>query len=149
MFKYQDDFTYYYFDNNELKIATVVSEIPEHINEWMTISDAVGYVRKIGCMGQHIHNCQKQSTKLALAVLRIAIYKYGQMFDKVYRGSKSSRPLSEYKLIFASPSREVAEFYGEVTELTNIRGLLTRSMAKSVVTDDYSQVDEEILFFPQ
>jgi hypothetical protein len=86
---------------------------------------------------------------LNLDVLRIAVKKYGQRFDLIYRGVRSNRPDCEYKIMFGSTDIKVASFYGTIKEYRNIFGLRTTStIAKSVVTNDYDKIDEEIIFFP-
>jgi hypothetical protein len=148
MENYRDDFTYYYYYQGKLKIANKVSDIPEHIEEFTTITEAVSWLQRCGCAGISIHNEQRESIKLGIEVLKIAVYKYGQIFEKVYRGVRSSRPESEYKILYGSDKLEIAKKYGDVVEYKNVRGLLTNSWAKSVISEDIAEMDTEIIFFP-
>ena len=50
--------------------------------------------------------------------------------------------------MFGTTDKEVAKSYGNIKVYENIKGLRTVSTMKSVKTGDWSDTDEEIIFFP-
>jgi hypothetical protein len=150
LMSYKDDFTQYYYLGGELKVASVVSEVPEDVDDFTTINEAIFWMQKLGCIGRHVHG-DNPSNSLLLEVMRIAVEKYGQVFPLVYRGVRSNRPDAQYKILYGALDKNVAAFYGNVKVYRNVRGLLTRSLAKPVLADETTpadEADEEIIFFP-
>lgn len=142
---WQNDFTYYWLAPEGL-VGAPLSEVPEEVEDFWSIGDAVSYVQRLGCSGMNLHT---QTPQTVLDVLKLAVEKYGEVHQKVLRGTRSQRPLSEYKILFGTTDRKVAEFYGDVTEHLNVRGIKYAANTLSVVSGDYSQDDEEIIFFPE
>lgn len=140
---------YYYGETGNLVCAKSVSEVPENL-DFASIGDAVRYVQKLGCCGLSQHKIRGEYHQLCLDVLRSAVEEYGEVFPAVLRGIRSERKESDSLILFGTTSREVAEFYGSkgIREYKNVLGLKTLA-ARSVTTDDYSQADEEIIFFPE
>jgi NAD-dependent SIR2 family protein deacetylase len=150
MYPYLDEIKHYYYSEaGNLVYTKSVSEVPEDLN-YASNGDAVRYVQKLGCCGLSQHTIRGEYHQLCLDVLRSAVEEYGEVFPSVLRGVRSERNECDSLILFGTTSREVAEFYGskEIREYRNVLGLRTLA-AKSVVTDDYSQVDEEIIFFPE
>lgn len=146
---WQNDFRYWVLRNDDLVSFESASAVPDELwDDACTISEAVSHVQRIGCSGRCQHTIRNNYHATVLAVLQMAVKEYGQVFDVVYRGDSSARPDSDYRIMFATRDSAVAKFYGTVQERQNVRGLLTKSLVKSVVTDDYAQCDEEIIFFP-
>lgn len=145
---YKENFLNYYFVGDKLKSASV-SEVPdEHFDNACTITEAISYVQKLGCLGRSQHIIHSEYHRCVLAVLKMAVKEYGEIFDVVYRGCSGTLPLNKHLILFATTDRAVAEFYGEVKEFRNIKGLRCFSSLKSVVTNNYFYDDEEIIFFP-
>lgn len=143
----------FYFDGDNLKTAQSVSEVPEEVEDWVSIGEAVSYVQHLGCAGFSQHRIKSDYHKLCLAVLRLSVEKFGEVFPEVLRGVRSNRPEQESLILFGTTDREVANFYakdGNIKVYKNIKGLRTNSTMKSVKTDDWAdQGDEEIIFFPE
>lgn len=138
----------YWLEGGSLMSATKASEVPGHAwNDACTIFEAISFVQRLGCSGRSQHIVKDGYHATCLAVLKMAVERYGQDFPVLLRGTRSARPDSEHKILFGTTDRAVAEFYGTVREYRNIRGLRTSSMVLSVVSDDYSRTDEEIIFF--
>jgi hypothetical protein len=144
---HRDDFTYYYYQGGQIVEASALCDVPEDIEDYCKISDAVSFVQKIGCAGRSQHNVKTEYHRLCLDVLKIAVQKHGEVFPVLLRGTRSTRPDADHQILFGTTDKTVAEFYGQVREYRNIKGLRTRSMAVSVATDDYGQCDEEVIFF--
>lgn len=145
---YRDDFTYYYYRDSQLVAAQSLSDVPEDVEDYCKISEAVAFVQKIGCAGRSQHDIKTEYHQLCLDVLKIAVEKYGEVFPVLLRGTRSNRPEAEHKILFGTTQREVAEFYGEVREYKYVKGLRTASLMLSVVSGEYDQMDEEVIFFP-
>lgn len=146
---YTNDFTYYYFDSEgNLQTAPSAMSVPEEVEDFCKIHDAIGYVQKLGCAGMSQHSIRNDYHKLCLSVLKIAVEKYGETFPVLLRGVRSDRPDSDHMILFGTTDRAIAEFYGKVGEYRHVKGLKTRSVAESVVTGEVDQMDEEIIFFP-
>lgn len=145
--RYRDDFTYYYFDQEELRSAPSAMSVPEYVEDFANIHDAVGYVQKLGCLGQSQHVVKNEFHQLCLKVLKVAVNQYGETFPVLLRGTQSDRPDSDHKILFGTTNTKVAAFYGDIREYRNVRGLRTRSIAESVVSDGLEEMDEEIIFF--
>lgn len=144
---FANDFTNYWLEGECLKGAPA-SQVPDEcFDDACKISEAVGFVQKLGCAGRSQHVVSSEYHRCCLAVLRMAVEKYGETFPVLLRGTRSSRPDAEHQILFGTTDKTVAEFYGQVREYRNIKGLRTRSVALSVATDDYSQCDEEVIFF--
>jgi hypothetical protein len=144
---------YFYFENENLKIANFCSEVPEDVEEFTKLSDAVSYVQHLGCAGFSQHKIRNKYHELNLLALRWAVENIGETFPELLRGVRSQRSEQESLILFGTTDREVAEFYakdGNVKVYKNIKGLRTTSTMKSVKTDDWAdQGDEEIIFFPE
>lgn len=144
-----EDFTYYYYGKDgELKTAPTPMSVPEEIEDYANANDAVSLVQKLGCIGRSHHSISSEYHRLCLDVLKIAVEKHGEVFPMLLRGTRSDRPDTDHKILFGTTNKEVAQFYGEIREYQNIRGLKTRSTMKSVISDDLTEMDEEIIFFP-
>lgn len=146
---YQEDINYYFFKKDGQLVGDSLENLSdEDFDRSLKISEAVGYVQKLGCLGKSQHIIHNDEHRTALAVLRMAVEKYGEVFPVVLRGCSGSLPLEQHLILFGTTDREVAEFYGEVREFQNIKGLRTYSLMKSVKSDDLKEIDEEIIFFP-
>ena len=143
----------FYLDKNEvLKTAQAVSEVPEDVEDWTSVSDAVSYVQHLGCAGFSQHKIKSDYHKLCLAVLRWAVENIGEVFPEVLRGVRSQRSDQDSLILFGTTDKKVAEFYAKdgIKVYRNIKGLRIMSTMKSVKTDDWAdQGDEEIIFFPE
>lgn len=139
---------YFYFENGKLQVVNACSEVPEDVDDFAKVDDAVSYVQQIGCMGFSQHKIKSEYHKLCLAVLRWAVDNLGEVFPEVLRGVRSDRPDSDYLIMFGTTDKEVAKSYGNIKVYENIKGLRTVSTMKSVKTGDWSATDEEIIFFP-
>lgn len=146
---YFDDSRYFYMQGEELTCAQSCSGVPDDVEDYARIMDAVNEVQSRGSWGLSQHKVEGSYHELCLKVLHLAVQLYGEEFPILYRGSRSKRPDSEYKIMFASPEKEVARFYGEVKEYRNIFGLKTHSNLKSVKSGDWSEIDIEVIFFPK
>jgi hypothetical protein len=145
---YKDNFTNYYLAGNTLKSGSV-NEIPdEYFEDACTIQEAVRFVQQLGCQGRSQHVVRSKYHQCVLAVLQMAVEKYGEIFPVVLRGCFGNLPLKQHLILFGTTDRTVAEFYGEVQEFKFVKGLKVKSLVKSVVTDEYDYDDEEIIFFP-
>lgn len=144
---YLEDITYYYLTDGQLKGTTALEVPDEYFDDCCTASEAVRFVQQLGCQGRSQHIIHSKFHRCALAVLRMAVERYGEVFPRVLRGCSGNLPIEKHLILFGSLDRRVAEFYGEVQEFKNIRGLRVNSQAKSVLTDDYTVSDEEIIFF--
>lgn len=145
------EFCYFYIESNIVHMVVNSYELPEEDNlECCTVNEAIAFAQFLGCWNKPQHIVTTNYHRLCLTALRWAVQNDpGETFPVVYRGVRSDRPDSEYKILFGSPDPKVAQFYGKVREYHNVRGLRANSYAaKSVVTGDYSQVDYEIIFFP-
>lgn len=146
---YQNDFTYYFFDDNSNLVGLPSKEVPDkYFEDACTIQHAVSYVQKLGCCGMSQHVIRSTYHKTVLAVLKMAVDEYGEVFPTLYRGVRNDNYSdSDHLILFGSTDFSVAENYGKVVEYSNIKGLRTTSWAKSVVTDSYEESDEEVIFF--
>lgn len=144
---YLEDVTYYYLVDDQLKGSTASKVPDEYFDDCCKISEAVRFVQQLGCQGRSQHIIHSEFHRTALAVLRMAVEKYGENFPCVLRGCSGNLPVQNHLILFGTLDKNVAEFYGKIQEFKNIRGLRVNSQAKSVVTDDYSAIDEEIIFF--
>lgn len=146
---WRDDFTNYYFEGDRL-VGLPASQVPDNkFYDACTISDAVRFLQHLGCIGRCIHTPTSEYHRACIATLKRATDIYGETFQLLFRGVRSDRPDSEYKILYGTTHRDIASFYGKILEYRQVKGLRTRTLAKSVVTNDYSQDDEEIIFFPQ
>lgn len=145
---YRNNFLNYYLEGNKLEYASV-SEVPdEYFDNACTISEAISYVQQLGCQRRSQHIIHSEYHRCVLAVLRMAVERYGEYFDVVYRGCSGNLPLNQHLILFGTTDRAVAENYGEVKEFTKVKGLRFISHRKSVVTNNYDYDDVEIIFFP-
>lgn len=147
---YATDTNFYYVLNGRVEIYNSASSIPDGIfDDCCTIFEALREVQSRGCQGR-LHQKQSSYYQNCLEVLRqVALPVYGERVETCYRGTVSefTDPVPG-SLIFASPSIEVAAFYGpNILIFHDIWVLKTRSHAKAVVTDDYEVMDEEYIFF--
>ena len=143
---------YFYFENDNLRIVDACSEVPEDVEEFAKLSDAVSYVQHLGCAGFSQHKIRNEYHKLNLLALRWAVENIGEVFPEVLRGVRSQRSDQDSQILFGTTDKEVAEFYakdGNVKVYKNIKGLRTMSTMKSAKTDDWAEGDEEIIFFPE
>lgn len=142
-----NDFTNYWLEGETL-VGAPSSQVPhDKLDDACTIAEAISFVQRLGCAGRSQHIVKNEYHKNCLAVLKMAVEKYGETFPVLLRGTRSNRPDAEHKILFGTTDRNVAEFYGDVKEYRNIKGLRTKSLVLSVVTDSYAQSDEEIIFF--
>jgi len=148
---------YYYKESGEIATAPSAMSIPEEIEVFAKLSDAVRFVQKLGCVGTSQHIIKEgekgEFHRLCLEVLKRNVREIGEVFSLVLRGVRpSSYPDAEHKILFGSTDRKVAEFYGEIREYRNIKGLKVFSLMRSVNYEengDESEMDEEIIFFPE
>lgn len=144
MLPYQNDFRYFYFVGEEL-VAAPLKDVPMDVQDYWTISEAVRQLAHAGCCGMSFNKFDaRPSIRLAAAVVKVAIEEYGEMFPVLYRGLRDGSETSDRVVKYAATSRPVAEFYGRVVQLENVKGLRTRSMADSVVGDPSG--DEEVIY---
>jgi hypothetical protein len=141
---YSDDFTrYYYAEDGTIQSCRLASQVPDEVDECFTIVEAVSFLQKAGCWGFSFDaETARPSVLLAAEIVEIAIEKYGEVFPVLYRGCTGPEP-SNRVIKYGSPIREVAEFYGDVKVLTNVKGLRHLGFADSVCGGDR---DEEVLF---
>lgn len=147
---WQKDFSYWYFDlTGSLIECHSLSDVPEEVEDYAKISDAVAFFNKCGCVRRSAHNPQTEFHKLCLEVVKIAIDRYGEIV-KVYRGSQlETLPIEDHKILYGATSYDVAAWYGIVSRL-EVKGLRTHSMCVSVLSpDDPTSYDEEIIFLPE
>jgi hypothetical protein len=137
---------YFWEEAGQLKSGSL-SDVPEGDIEYGTLQDAAGMLQKVGCCGSQVHTSDSPYVRFCLRVLEFCAARDGRVFETVYRGTRSSRPENEYRVLFGCADKDVAATYGAVKQYSGIKGLVLPSLAKSVLTDDYSQMDEEIIFF--
>ena len=159
---YWNDFTQYYFQDGELKSASSVADVPEHIDDFASISSALGSFQDRGCWGlsnqldiepKTQRDRQRiEALKLDIVIVKIAVEKYGEILPVIYRGrnAEMTLPIAKHKVLFGSPDRAIAAWYGEVTEYHNVRALRYYSKKVSVIDPDNADaMDEEVVFFPE
>jgi hypothetical protein len=141
----------FYFDGEILKVVQEVSEVPEEVEDWTSLGDAIGYVQHLGCAGFSQHKIKSEYHHLCLEVLRWAVENIGETFPEVLRGVRGNRPEQDHLILFGTTDREIAKFYakdGNIKVYKNVKGLRTVSTMKSVKTGNWAdQGDEEIIFF--
>ena len=158
---YWNDFTQYYFQNGELKSAPSVADVPEDIDNFANIHEALSSLQSRGCWGlsnqldiepkTRRDRQRVEALNLDIAIIKIAIEKYGETLT-VYRGRKPEMalPIAKHKVLFGSPNRAIAAWYGEVTEYRNVKALRYYSKKVSVIDPDNADaMDEEVIFFPE
>jgi hypothetical protein len=139
----------FWLEDGSLQWAASPSGVPDEVwDDACTIYEAISFVQRLGCSGRSQHQIKSKYHETCLAVLRMAVQEYGEVFPVLLRGTRSSRPDSEHRILFGTTNPAVASFYGEIREYRNVCGLRTKSLVLSVVSGDYSQADEEIIFFP-
>ena len=147
--RHLQDTRQFWLKDGNLQWAESPDGVPDDVwDDACTVYEAISFVQRLGCSGRSQHQIKSAYHETCLAVLKMAVQEYGETFPVLLRGTRSSRPDSEYRIKFGTTNPAVAEFYGEIREYRNIKGLRTKSLVLSVVTDDYSQADEEIIFFP-
>lgn len=139
------EFSYFWFDSNGDLMITDLDKVPHDV-DFLNLYQAHRQIHLASMQGNY-HKSPKSLTLLAIAALRWAVSNHGEYFPMLYRGVRSSRPDSEYSILFATPDKEVAKFYGDVREYKNIKGIKFNSLLKSVVTEDYDHIDVEVVFF--
>jgi hypothetical protein len=147
----QEFYTRYYYRAEEgMMSADSFGGVPEeYIDVAETAARAASYLTKLGCVGRSQHNPKDSYHITCLDALRQYIAEFGEVFEGVLRGTRSSRSEQEYKILFGTTDREVAEFYGdEVKEYAQILGIRILS-ARDSVKEGSNEPDEEILFFPE
>ena len=143
-----DDFRYWVIVDGQLQGWPSAGAVPdEYFDISMTIAEAIGYFQKCGCIGRNIHTTDTIEHRTAIAVLKMAVEIYGQVFPVLYRGDDNPRPDGDYALMYGTRNIDVAAFYGAIQERHNVKGLLTVSTVKSVTASEFD-CDEEIIFFP-
>lgn len=144
------EFTRFYFQDGLLATAEKVSEIPDKVDSFWTVAEAARHLQSMGCRGKSLHVVKDEDHALALAVLRHAVETVGEVFPTVFRGERNCGNFadSDHKILYGALNIEVAKAYGQVKEYKNVKGLRTKSMARSIVDDGFD-CDEEIIFFPQ
>lgn len=145
-----NEFTYFYFKDGKLERVGSLYQVPEEEGvAFCKLADAIGYVQKLGCCGMSQHKIRNEYHHLCLEVLRWYVDNFGETFPLIFRGVRNERPDSEHLILFGTRDIEVAKFYGStIKKYTNIKGLRTASYVKSVKTEDWSEADDEIIFFP-
>lgn len=93
---YQEDLNYYFLKDGQLVGDKLQNISDEDFENALRISDAVGYVQKLGCIGATQHIIHNEEHSMALAVLRMAVEKYGEVFLVVLRGCSGSLPLDQH-----------------------------------------------------
>ena len=129
------------------------SEIPDDIFDLtLTKHEAVDILEHLGAIGQNVHTSTKPIHLLALKIIRKCIEDHGEVFPVLYRGTSSLRPINEYKLLYGSPNIDIARFYkgpdGYIQVFRDVLGFRVSTRLKSVITNDWSQIDENVMFFP-
>jgi hypothetical protein len=152
MLPYFDDLNYFYIDSqNNLIEVPKLNDVPEDIQGYSRIMDAVAYFQQLGMLGLSANIKGEgrlfEDYNLNIQVLKIGFERYKQLFPVLYRGCrKTSRPDKEYKILFTTPQIEVAKFYGDtIREYRNVYALLTHGKGVSVVSGDYTFLDEEAI----
>lgn len=146
---YRNDFRQFWLESGVLQSAANAAGVPDEcFEDACTISEAVSFVQRLGCAGRSQHIVKDGYHATVLAVLKMAVEQYGEDFPELLRGTRSDRSDADHKILFGTTDRAVAEQYGTIRNYRNARGLRTTSLVLSVVSDDYSQQDEEIIFFP-
>jgi hypothetical protein len=135
---------YFYLDLGNL----VVTNTPPEEIEYCTYTEALRHSCWLGSCGFNQHQFRDDFHVLCNKVLRWLVENYGEKFEVLYRGSRSDRLDSEYKILFGSTDEDVAAHYGPVKIYRNVKGFKHTSLLKSVKTDDYTESDEEVIFFP-
>lgn len=148
MLRWQEDFTYWFFEGEELMEASTLSQVPEWVEDYANIWDAVSFFQKCGCVGRSAHQVETEFHRLCLAVLEQALSRYGERLQ-VFRGSQSEGlPLELHELLYGATNYDVAAWYGPVSTF-DVFGLRTYSSGASVLEPgDLSSFDEEVIFFP-
>ena len=145
--QYLNDFTRYFFKEGILESAPSVSGVPEEVEDFVSIAEAVSTLQMYGCWGRSIQSAKEEMHCLCIEVLRLAVEKYGEVIPTIYRGSSGKLALSDHKILYGSTNKKIAEFYGEVREFKAVKGLRTYSTKESVIS--CKEMDEEIIFFPE
>lgn len=148
MLDWQNDFTYWYREGGNLIEAASLSAVPESIEHFAKIWEAVRFFEKCGCMGRSAHAVSSEYHALCLEVIKIAISRYGEEV-LVFRGSqRESLPLEDHKILYGATDERVAVWYGPVSQF-KVRGLRTNGVSASVLSpDDLSTSDEAFIFTP-
>jgi hypothetical protein len=137
MLKYQEDRRHFYYQDDVLTSSNKISDIPDDVDDYWSMSDAVQHLAHSGCLGSDFSiSGAKESLKLCAEVVKIAVAEYGENFSRLYRGSHNGINPTNRVVKYATPSQEVAEFYGAVTILENIKGLRTFSLREEVLYFD-------------
>jgi hypothetical protein len=149
MYDWQNDFTYWYVENGALVEAGSLSEVPEDVECYGRIHDAVAFFPRLSMFRKSAHVVDSEDQALYLAIIAIAIERYGEDCH-VFRGSNGEWELSRHKILYGATSIDVAAHYGHIVEGLQVRGLRTHSPTNSVLTpDDDDSEDEEIIFMPE
>jgi hypothetical protein len=160
---YWNDFTQYFFDGDgELKSAPSVGEVPQDVENFANIGEALSSLQSRGCWGlsnqldiepkTQRDRQRLEALQLDIAIVKIAIEKYGEILPVIYRGRnpEMTLPIAKHKVLFGSPNRAIAAWYGEVIEYRNVKALRYYSKKVSVVDPDNADaMDEEVVFFPE
>jgi hypothetical protein len=139
---YKEDFTYYYMSGDSLKSSPSPMEVPAEIDEYWTIDEAIRTMVLKASRGISVHS-DVAGMDLLRSILRLAVELYGEEL-LIYRGDSSPRPLDQYRILYGSTDKSIAEAYGTIQEY-RVKGLRTYSEAQSVHQDN--SFDEEIIFF--
>jgi hypothetical protein len=150
-------FTYWYrYDDTEIVEVPSLCEVPDNeeilFGNVYTLFDHFNHLGACG-INPHIPNNPKnpflRTTEFYLEILPLAIEKYGEIYPIIYRGIRSDRPDSDYRILFGSLDRDVAAWYGTIRKYRNIKGLHFQSSLKNVLTDDWEhEGDSEVIFLP-
>ena len=144
------EFDRFYFDaDGNLVCSETISAIPEEVEVFWTVSEAARYMQQLGCWGKSLHVVKKEEHALALAVLRYAVEKQGEVFPIIYRGERNCGgfALEDHKILYGSTDFDIASAYGDVQVFRDVKAIKTKSLAMSI-KDDGFDCDEEIIFFP-
>lgn len=152
----EDNNSFYQDENGSLIEVEDYKKIPDKYQSSLSyqsrIMDAVYFFQVLGMTGYCIQQKSEEMTDIYedydfyLEVLKVGFKRYKQRFDILYRGYRKERNDNDYQIIYTSPDINVARFYGDnIKEYRNVEGLLTYGTGKSVVTEDYQQIDHEVL----
>ena len=125
-----------------------LSDIPIEVEDYWTVNEAFQCICKNSCL-----RLKRGTTyELTLKILRWYFANFAEVFPILYRGiNEGNADTAEDEFIFTTPNKVIAEWYagptGTIKEYRNTKGIAFKSPLKSVLTDDWSQSDIEVLVF--
>jgi hypothetical protein len=148
MYAWQDDFTYFYYMGDRLMSAASMSGVPDEIEVFVRICDAVSFFPGLSLVGKSAHEVTSEYHQLCLDVLKLAVCRHGEAIE-IFRGSNSNWALDDHKILYGATDASVAAHYGKVGSF-RVLGLRTLSPSRSVLCpEDQYSADEEVVFFPE